>query len=89
MISKKQLTEDVKSLLSNKERFEYLTNEEAAWLTENVLSHHPEWNWYKDRQPQRIYKDKADHGTSCFYIEFSNGEKSSISYLKCIKNIKK
>ena len=87
-MTKKQLSENVQALLGSKKRFELFTTEEAQWLTDNVFRFHPEWDWYLTRHPKSIYKDIAKHGTYCFYIEFENGEKSSISYIKCIKNKK-
>lgn len=87
-MTKKELTKQVQTLLNSKSRFDTLSDEETEWLTENVLKFHPEWDWYQEQHPKKVYKDKGEKGTYCFYIEFESGEKSSISFVKCIKNKK-
>ena len=81
-MNKIDLTREVRMILQRRT----ISSEEKAFLF-GLFKHHPEWGWYEERKPKDIYTDKADHGTTCFYIQFEDGSHSSISYIKCIKNI--
>ncbi len=85
-MTKTLLKKKTKELKDHYSIQQYLTKEDAVWLIKNVLRFHPQWEWYVNKKPKRIFVDKADYGTVCFYIEFQDQTKSSISYQKCIAN---
>ena len=87
-MTKKELTERCREILGHTPLKQKVADEDAEWLMDNIFPHHPKWDWYQRLPVHNIYTDKADHGTKCFYIRWMSLETSSISYIKCIKNIK-
>lgn len=87
-MTKKELTERCREILRHTPLKQKVADEDAEWLMDNIFPHHPEWDWYQRLPVYNIYTDKADHGTKCFYIRWMSLDTSSISYIKCIKNIK-
>lgn len=89
-MTKDELKNKCKELIANN-MWEFLRNSDKKWLIDNVLKYHPQWNWYSSRKILGIKPEinTKQYNTKCFFIYFKNGEKSDISYVKCIKNITK
>ena len=52
----------------------------------DLLRHHPEANEKIGCGIDTIITDTAAHGTTCFYLQRTDGTKDDFSYLSCIKN---
>jgi hypothetical protein len=88
-MNKKEMTERCRMILQKTDIKETVSSEDADWLLKNIFPNHPEWGWYEDKgKITHITADKAEHGTTCFYVHFGEEMQHSISYIKCIKNIK-
>jgi uncharacterized protein DUF3223 len=57
-------------------------NEEDTQFLRDALPRHPR----EKIGPgiERFFRDRAKHGTSCFYIEYVNGSIDDFSFKKCV-----
>lgn len=90
-MNKKQLTEKCKEILYGSAPYKPISWEDHDWLIENIFKFHPKWDWYEKQgvvciQPEHCV---SHYNSLCFHIYFRSGEKSDISFLKCIKNMPK
>lgn len=87
-MTKKELKAECKRLAETHIK-RSLSEEERKWLIDNVLRHHPHWEWWENQGVKDIYADynKEHYYSLGFWIVFADGTKADISYIKSIKNL--
>ena len=90
-MNKKQLNNKCKEIRDKYNIKEIISDEDKAWLIENVFKYHPEWQWWEDQGIKYISVGRSSKfGTKCFYIHFVHPidyNCADISWNKCINNI--
>jgi len=59
-------------------------NEEDTQFLRDALPRHPRASEKIRPGIKRFFRDRARHGTSCFYIEYVDGSTDDFSYKKCV-----
>lgn len=85
-MTKKELTNKCREIRDKYISGGYLTDEEVNFLVSEVFKYHSEFKEKIGCGINKIYVDKADHGTYCFYINRKDNTNVKISFVHCIKN---
>ena len=81
--SKKEALKFCSEMLSRHKSRETITSQDSKFLT-NLLNRHPDALQKIGCGVRRFLKDRADHGTECFYLERNDGSSTRFSFKPCV-----
>jgi hypothetical protein len=81
--TKKEAKEYFKSMLARYSDGQSVSEEDSGILN-GLIERHPEAGQKIGTGITRFFRDRAEQGTSCFWIERNDGSKTEFSYLTCV-----